>query len=64
MTVGVTLVTRPKPEEELRGLVWGLPRREAEPERVSEEDRVWYRSPKLLGFGALALIVVLNIVFI
>jgi SSS family solute:Na+ symporter len=64
VTVAVTLVTQPKPEDELRGLVWGLPRRDAEPERVSDEDRVWYRSPMLLGMGALALIVVLNIIFI
>src|SRR4051812_32148912 len=31
VTVAVSLVTRPKPQEELRGLVWGLPRRDAEP---------------------------------
>jgi SSS family solute:Na+ symporter len=64
VTVGVTLVTKPKPKEELRGLVWGLPRREQEPERISEEDSAWYRSVWLLGGGALALVVILNIVFI
>jgi SSS family solute:Na+ symporter len=64
VTVGVSLVTKPKDAEELRGLVWGLPRRDAEPERMSEEDRVWYRSPWLLGIGALVLVVILNIVFI
>jgi SSS family solute:Na+ symporter len=64
VTVGVSLVTRPKPQEELRGLVWGLPRRDAEPERMEEGDDAWYRSPWLLGAGALVLVVILNIVFI
>jgi SSS family solute:Na+ symporter len=64
VTVGVSLITKPKPEEELRGLVWGLPRKDAEPERMDEGDRAWYRSPWLLGMGALALVVILNVVFI
>jgi solute:Na+ symporter, SSS family len=64
VTVGVSLVTKPKDREELRGLVWGLPRRDAEPERMEEGDEVWYRSPWLLGAGAIALVVILNIVFI
>jgi solute:Na+ symporter, SSS family len=64
VTVGVSLATKPKPEDELRGLVWGLPRKDAEPERMLEEESAWYRSPWLLGIGALVLIVILNIVFI
>ena len=64
VTVGVSLVTQPKPEEELRGLVWGLPRKDAEPDRMEEGDDAWYRSPMLLGMGALALVVILNIIFI
>jgi solute:Na+ symporter, SSS family len=64
VTVGVSLITKPKPEQELRGLVWGLPRKDAEPERMLENEQVWYRSPWLLGGGAMALIVILNIVFI
>src|SRR5215210_5407219 len=64
VTVAVSLMTPPKPEEELRGLVWGLPRKDAEPERMYETERVWYRSPWLLGAGAMVLIVILNIVFI
>src|SRR3954468_12706297 len=64
VTVGVSLVTQPKPEEELRGLVWGLPRKDAEPERMEEGEDAWYRSPMLLGMGALALVVILNIIFI
>jgi SSS family solute:Na+ symporter len=64
VTIVVSLITQPKPEDELRGLVWGLPRRDAEPERMEEGDRVWYRSVWLLGGGALALVVILNIIFI
>jgi solute:Na+ symporter, SSS family len=64
VTVGVSLVTKPKPEEELRGLVWGLPRKDAEPERMEEGDDAWYRSVWLLGGVALGLVVILNIIFI
>jgi SSS family solute:Na+ symporter len=64
VTVGVSLVTRPKPEEELRGLVWGLPRTEASDEVHDPADDAWYRSPWLLGAGAIVLVVILNILFI
>jgi SSS family solute:Na+ symporter len=60
VTVGVTLVTRPKPVEELRGLVWGLPRTDVEDDSVAG-DEAWYRSPYLLAAGAIILIVLLNI---
>jgi solute:Na+ symporter, SSS family len=64
VTVAVSLVTQPKPEAELRGLVWGLPRKDAEPERMEEGDDAWYRSPWLLGMGALVLVIILNVIFI
>jgi solute:Na+ symporter, SSS family len=64
VTVAVTLFTAPKPEEELRGLVWGLTRTDAREEELSAADRVWWRNPKLLAAGAIALIVALNIIFI
>jgi SSS family solute:Na+ symporter len=64
VTVAVSLVTTPKPEEELRGLVWGLTRREEDPVEHDPADDAWYRSPWLLGAGAIVLIVILNIVFI
>ena len=63
VTVVVSLFTQPKPEQQLRGLVWGLPRDRAEDDFV-RGDNAWYRSPALLGAGALVLVVVLNIVFI
>ncbi len=62
--VVVSLVTRPKPTEELRGLVWGLTRAEEEEENADERDKLWWRSPILLGGVALAILVVLNIIFI
>jgi solute:Na+ symporter, SSS family len=64
VTVGVSLVTQPKPDEQLRGLVWGLTRKEEEAEEHDPADDVWYRSPWLLGAGAIVLIVILNIIFI
>ena len=64
MTVVVSLVTQPKPDEELRGLVWGLQRREEADDDFVAGDASWYRSPWLLGGGALALVLVLNILFI
>jgi solute:Na+ symporter, SSS family len=62
--VAVSLVTQPKPEEELRGLVWGL-QRDPEPEEdVDPRDKLWWRSPALLGGVAIAILVVLNILLI
>src|SRR5581483_10573469 len=59
----VSLFTKPKPVEELRGLVWGLTRDEAETDE-DPRDKLWWRSPWLLGGVAIALVVVLNIIFI
>jgi SSS family solute:Na+ symporter len=58
----VSLVTRPKPEDELRGLVWGLKRPEQESDAVVG-DEVWFRSPVILGVGALVLSIVLDVLF-
>jgi SSS family solute:Na+ symporter len=63
VTIVVSLFTQPKPEQQLRGLVWGLPRDRPEDDYL-RGDNAWYRSPALLGAGALVLVVVLNIVFI
>jgi len=61
VTVLVSLVTRPKPVEELQGLVYGMANVEA---HEPAEERVWYRKPWLLAVGALGIVVVLNIAFI
>jgi len=64
VTVGVSLVTKPKPEAELRGLVWGLTRTDEPDQERDPGDDAWYRSVWLLAGGAIALIVILNIIFI
>ncbi|MBB6553193.1 SSS family solute:Na+ symporter [Nonomuraea rubra] len=54
VSVVVTLVTTEKPEEELRGLVYGLSDVNLEDDALAGDAR-WYRSPVLLGTGALVL---------
>jgi SSS family solute:Na+ symporter len=61
VTIAVTLVTKPKPVEELQGLVWGMANEE-DAELAASHDR-WWESPKLLGFGAIAAGVILTIIF-
>ncbi len=60
--VAVSLFTKPKTDDELRGLVWGLSR--DEPESDDPRDKLWWRSPWLLGGVAIAILIVLNIIFI
>jgi solute:Na+ symporter, SSS family len=62
VTVAVSHVTQPKPVEELRGLVWGMA--EGTDVRLSRRDRLWWRNPKVLGGVAIAIVIVLNIIFI
>jgi SSS family solute:Na+ symporter len=64
VTVAVSLATQPKTDEEMRGLVWGLTRTDEREEELTPADRVWWRNPKLVAVPAIALIVVLNIIFI
>jgi SSS family solute:Na+ symporter len=61
VTVVVSLLTQPKPVEQLDGLVWGMAAEEPEP---TPEDRVWWRRPKVLAAIALVIVVILNIIFI
>jgi SSS family solute:Na+ symporter len=60
----VSLVSKPKPESELRGLVWGLKREGQEPDDSVKGDDAWFRKPAVLGAGALILVTILNILFI
>jgi len=62
--VVVSLFTQPKADEELRGLVWGLKRDVEEEDNPDPRDKLWWRKPELLGGVAIALLVVLNIIFI
>jgi SSS family solute:Na+ symporter len=59
----VSLVTKPKPTEELRGLVWGLTRADDPDAVIDDRDSAWWRSPALLGGVAIVLVIILNIIF-
>jgi SSS family solute:Na+ symporter len=50
----VTAFTRPKDPEQLAGLVYGT-RSPGMSEPPAEGDDAWYRSPALLGWGAIVL---------
>jgi solute:Na+ symporter, SSS family len=62
--VVVSLVTKPKPVEELRGLVWGTTRDVDPDATIDERDKLWWRSPALLASIIIVLLIVLNIIFI
>ncbi|NKY99165.1 sodium:solute symporter family protein [Nocardiopsis alborubida] len=63
VSVVVTMFTRPKPDSELVGLVHSLTPRESRRASTTGEDSGWYRRPWLLAGIALAIVVVLNIIF-
>ena len=57
LTVGVSLVTRPRPDGELRGLVYALT------ERPDDTRQPWIRRPATLALVILAMLVALNVIF-
>ena len=57
VTIAVSLVTKPRPEPELVGLVYSLT-----PKPV-ETHLSWYQKPATLAVGVLAILVILNLVF-
>ena len=57
VSIVVSLVTRPRPDEELRGLVYALTPREV------DVVRVWYEKPATLAIIVLALTLMFNFVF-
>ena len=61
--VVVSLFTKRKTDEELRGLVWGLTRKEEREVNEDPRDKLWWRSPGLLAGVAIGILVVLNIIF-
>jgi SSS family solute:Na+ symporter len=62
VSVVVTSMTQPRPESELRGLVYSLtPRADFHDE--NEGVLAWYQQPNKLAGVGLALVIVLNIVF-
>jgi SSS family solute:Na+ symporter len=63
VSVAVSMVTAPKPDSELRGLVYSLTPKEDRTEHPVGDEAVWYRSTPLLAGIAAVLVVVLNVVF-
>ncbi len=61
--VVISLFTRPKPDSELAGLVYGVGKIDLKSDAVVG-DQAWYRSPALLGTIALILCVVLYLPFL
>jgi SSS family solute:Na+ symporter len=57
VTVVVSMVSEPRPEPELVGLVYSLT-----PKPV-EEHLEWYQKPSTLALAVLGMLVVLNLVF-
>jgi solute:Na+ symporter, SSS family len=57
ITIVVSLVTKPRPAEELRGLVYSLT------EKPKDEGEPWYRRPGPLAVVVLAMTLVLNLIF-
>jgi SSS family solute:Na+ symporter len=57
VTIAVSLVTKPRPEPELVGLVYSLT-----PKPV-ETHLSWYQKPATLAIAVLAILIVLNLVF-
>jgi SSS family solute:Na+ symporter len=63
VTVIVTYLGKPKPLKELAGLVWGVPDPNA-PDPSKAPKPPWWESPTVLGWGAIAIIVVLSLIFL
>ena len=57
VTIAVSLVTRPKPQEELAGLVYSLT------PKIVRENGPWYMRPVVLGVIILTATIVLNLIF-
>jgi solute:Na+ symporter, SSS family len=63
VAVVVTLFTTSKPDDELRGLVYGLAGPSTGVDVIVAGDKVWWRNPVILGAIALVLAVLLYIPF-
>ena len=57
LTIVVSLLTRPREDHELTGLVWSLT------ERPRDENLAWHQKPALLAGFVILLVIVLNIIF-
>ncbi|QQS45968.1 MAG: sodium:solute symporter family protein [Acidobacteriota bacterium] len=57
LTILISMITRPRPDEELKGLVWSLT------PRPKDEGLKWHQKPATLALVVTALLLVLNVVF-
>jgi len=60
----VTPFGRGKPENQLRGLVYGLPDPNGPDVAAAEEVHAWWQSPAVLGWTALGITLVLSLIFL
>jgi SSS family solute:Na+ symporter len=60
----VTPFGRGKPEDKLRGLVYGLPDPNGPDVAAAEEVHAWWQSPAVLGWTALGITLVLSLIFL
>jgi solute:Na+ symporter, SSS family len=58
----VSIATRPKPEEQLRGLVYSLTPKESFHDPRDDRE-AWYQRPTLLAGIALVMVIALNVIF-
>ena len=58
MTIVVSLVTRPRPESELEGLVYSLT------PKPKDQDLPWYKRPAAMAMIVIVLLAGLNLVFL
>jgi solute:Na+ symporter, SSS family len=63
LSIVVSLATAPKPDAELRGLVYSLTPRATRTEAIGVGDTGWYRRPTLLAGISLVMVIILNIIF-
>jgi SSS family solute:Na+ symporter len=57
VTIVISLLTKPRPDAELRGLVYSLT------DKPEDVGLAWYQKPSILAIVVLAVLVVLNWVF-
>ena len=62
VSVVVTFVTEPKPESELRGLVYSLTPK-SDFHDANEGVLAWYQQPNKLALISLIMVIALNIIF-
>ncbi|GAB3276768.1 sodium:solute symporter family protein [Parasphingorhabdus pacifica] len=63
VSVAISMVTRPKPDSELVGLVYSLTPKASRTASTSGEDAGWYRRPGLMAGIVLVITIALNFIF-